>query len=516
MASSIISPHRWNVRRSSPEKKNQPKTSVNAGFKYAAVCFLFFVTLTIGAIFNESSRIERIFYQLPLFIICSAPYFLGSKNPHHRLLAIFMVSYYFIFGMSDFFDILLGINTPGMFAARQSLQGAAEGLTKSDWIVIVGAISFLSGYFLLYKFIGNRRARVLVKDWKPGVIFGIALVSWILGFTFSVAYDMVVTPMHIPTHVLGIPLGIASNLRFFSPLASLMLIYLITREYRLKLLWTLLIFIILTEFVLGFFVNSKEISYRIPALLLVGLYYLRGSLDKKILIFIAVSLVPYLLFFDAYRFDVLMGARNQNQVQALQAFDKNAAVIMKNVSKVKNVVGTSLSGLKDRINGKVYVDIIVSGTDSGRVHFQEGETLVLFFKTFIPRMFWPEKPASTTGQLFNMEFHLSESRYTFVPSTQLGELYWNFGTIGVIFGMIGIGVFFGYLASAFSLGKVVTLPRFMVLLLATYYLAIRFEANIALQYSTFIRLVFLIVLIDFFVIKFFGLYQRGEKMGAAR
>jgi hypothetical protein len=317
--------------------------------------------------------------------------------------------------------------------------------------------------------------------------------------------------MYIPTHVLGIPLGIASNLRFLSPFASVMLIYLIVKGYRPKLLWPLLIMIIIMEFILGFFVNSKEISYRIPALLLLGMYYLRGSINKTIFVVCILSTIPYLLFFDTYRMHVLMGAQNQNQIQAIEAFDKNAAVVMSNVSKEKNVVGTSLTGLKDRINGKIYVDIIVAGTDSGRVNFREGDTLTLFFKTFIPRMFWPDKPASTIGQLFNHEFQLSESRFTFIPTTQLGELYWNFGTNGVIFGMIGIGMIFGYLASVFSVGKAITLPRFMVLLLATYYLAIRFEANIALQYSVFIRLVFLIVVIDI-LIKLFGLYQRDKKI----
>ena len=49
-----------------------------------------------------------------------------------------------------------------------------------------------------------------------------------------------------------------------------------------------------------------------------------------------------------------------------------------------------------------------------------------------------------------------------------------------------------------------------MLLLATYLLAIRFEGNIALQYSTFLRLVFLIWLMDA-AIGFFGLHQQFNK-----
>lgn len=164
----------------------------------------------------------------------------------------------------------------------------------------------------------------------------------------------------------------------------------------------------------------------------------------------------------------------------------------------------------DRINGKVYVDIIVRGTDSGRVPFQDGKTLTLFFSTFVPRMLWHDKPNSSTGRQFNRAFHLSQSSFTFVPTTQLGELYWNFGMSGVVFGMTIIGMIFGYIASAFSVGRITTLPRFLVLLMAAYYLAIRFEVNIALQYSTFVRLVILIVMVDF-LIGSFGLYKRPER-----
>jgi uncharacterized membrane protein len=121
-------------------------------------------------------------------------------------------------------------------------------------------------------------------------------------------------------------------------------------------------------------------------------------------------------------------------------------------------------------------------------------------------MFWPEKPNNSIGQLFNQEFSLSESKYTFVPATQLGEMYWNFGMIGVVFGMMGIGMIFGFVASRFSVGGNMTLPRFLVLLLATYYLAVRFEGGFANQYSIFVRLVFLVAVLNVFI-QFFGFSQ---------
>ena len=80
--------------------------------------------------------------------------------------------------------------------------------------------------------------------------------------------------------------------------------------------------------------------------------------------------------------------------------------------------------------------------------------------------------------------------------------------------MLGIGLIFGYIASVLSIAKIVTWPRFMVLLVATYYLAIRFEVNIALQYSIFVRLVMLVAVMDT-LMGFFGLRQKKYAVSTA-
>lgn len=80
--------------------------------------------------------------------------------------------------------------------------------------------------------------------------------------------------------------------------------------------------------------------------------------------------------------------------------------------------------------------------------------------------------------------------------TMLGELYWNFAMPGVILGMFLMGMILRGVATSVSNGRSITLPRFLVLLLVTYFLAIRFEGNIANQFSTVMRLVALVWIID--------------------
>jgi hypothetical protein len=485
----------------------QPTADGVSGGLYLAAFFLFTAILGMGAIYNDSDNIGKLPYQVAMFLLCTSPVLLARNNPHHRLLVIFMVCYYMIFGMSNYFDVLFGTHTDFVLGGKIVFKTISDEMSKSDWVVIVGGLSFISGYFVLYRIIGSRPSMLFAKDWKPNVLFLVGLLTWLVGVTFSISYDMVVTPMHIPTHIMGIPLGIASNLRLLSPIAGLMLIYLAVKgDYKPNLVWMLLIAVISIEFILGFLANSKEISYRIPALLLLGMYFMHGNVNKKIIVVLFISVIPYMLFFNAYRNNVLMGARDQTQVEAVAKLDKTKDILMKSASNVEDVADSSLSSLKSRVNGKTYIDIIVAGIDSGKVDYQDGYTLTLFFKTFIPRMFWPEKPNNSIGQLFNQEFSLSESKYTFVPATQLGEMYWNFGMIGVVFGMMGIGMIFGFVASRFSVGGNMTLPRFLVLLLATYYLAVRFEGGFANQYSIFVRLVFLVAVLNVFI-QFFGFSQ---------
>ena len=488
-----------------------PKVVRNAGRTYLAVSFLFVIVLAAGAIFNASASPGRIAFQVVMYILCSAPFFLGGRYPRHRLLALFMASYYLLFGMANLINIVFGIDPRFLLGTSQHLGG--NGFSKADWIVILGGISFLSGYFLFSKAYGNRQSNVFRRDWNYGSLLGLALLFWVIGFTFSMAYDMVVTPMYIPSTVLGIPLGIASNFRLFSPLAGLMLIYLVTRGYRLRLVWFLLILIMVTEFFFGFLANSKEISFRLVALLLLGLYYLRGSIDRKIIFIALITSIPYMFLFNIYRLNIIE-MRSETQIQALGAFSKNERTVLKHASTAKNAISSAMKAWAQRIDGKVYVDIIVHGTDSGQEPFLKGKSLMLFFDTFVPSFFWHDKPQASIGQIFNHAFHLSQSTYTFAPATQLGEFYWNFGTIGVVFGMLGIGLIFGYIASVLSIAKIVTWPRFMVLLVATYYLAIRFEVNIALQYSIFVRLVMLVAVMDT-LMGFFGLRQKKYAVSTA-
>ena len=463
---------------------------------YFALCAGFALTILVARIIQNGGDPTTSFYCIILFAICAGPALMGRHNIRHRLLAMFMGCYFVVFGLHPTVQVLSGQSgLAGWGPGETSTRVGADYALTSDAVVILGALAALGGYFLVSALRAGRPSIFLNQEWRYSAILRAGLITWAIGFAGMIAYDLNVSPLHIPTHIMGLPLGVASNIRLLSPVGAMMLIYLVARGYRSRLVWPLLLIVIAAEFLFGFISNSKEISFRIPVLLLVGLYYLGGRISKKLLISMLVVGVPYLLFFNAYRM-ITMEHEYKTPAEALTALAKNIEAVKRQTEGRTDIVSSSLENFTERVDGKVYIDIIVAGTDSGRVPRLGGESIAWFFESFIPRFLWAEKPDISIGQLFNHEFRLSESRFTFVPTTELGELYWNFGMPGAIVGMLIIGLIFGQLGGTLLDRSAMTVPRFVMLLMSTYFLAVRFEGNIASEYSTFIRLVILIWLAD--------------------
>jgi hypothetical protein len=74
--------------------------------------------------------------------------------------------------------------------------------------------------------------------------------------------------------------------------------------------------------------------------------------------------------------------------------------------------------------------------------FLNGEGLDYLPMAFVPRVFWPEKPTLDQGRWFAYKLGVASDPSTATTSigqTAAGELYWNFGWLGVIFGMFIAG-----------------------------------------------------------------------------
>jgi hypothetical protein len=77
-----------------------------------------------------------------------------------------------------------------------------------------------------------------------------------------------------------------------------------------------------------------------------------------------------------------------------------------------------------------------------------GETLKYAGYAFVPRVLWPDKPSVTRGAWFSTYlglFQTESEATTSIGMTAAGELYWNYGTVGVLLGMLAIGCLQGLL-----------------------------------------------------------------------
>ena len=70
--------------------------------------------------------------------------------------------------------------------------------------------------------------------------------------------------------------------------------------------------------------------------------------------------------------------------------------------------------------------------------YLHGSGIVPAFVFWLPRAFWPSKPVPTGGVVSRMWFNVSEHKVSVTP-TLPGELYVNFGPLGILIGMFFVG-----------------------------------------------------------------------------
>ena len=84
-----------------------------------------------------------------------------------------------------------------------------------------------------------------------------------------------------------------------------------------------------------------------------------------------------------------------------------------------------------------------------REDFQYGRTLVSWVFAPIPRTLWLDKPVIRSGQIIGQIIYEGQFVKTGVPPGFVAELYWNFGFVGVVIGMVVFGLGLRYLYEVF-------------------------------------------------------------------
>ncbi len=112
----------------------------------------------------------------------------------------------------------------------------------------------------------------------------------------------------------------------------------------------------------------------------------------------------------------------------------------------KNTSPTPFRGLVQRLALNLQFSRVVELSPE-KVPFWQGETYHSLFLGWVPRVFWGDKPKEIWGNEFGRRYHLlpPENKSMSMNLPWLVELYANFGTKGVVFGMALIGLFLSFL-----------------------------------------------------------------------
>jgi len=282
------------------------------------------------------------------------------------------------------------------------------------------------------------------------------------------------------------------------PMGTMLLIYLFLRLGKRSIL-IILIITMLADFALGFLGDSKEIAFRAPLLYIVGILMLKER--PPVVESVLFALVAGIAFnyFATYR--VILHSQHQSRQNALENIGSELAKVTGKHGTAGERFSEGLDYFASRITLKHNVELLILKVGK-KVDYLDGYTLKPMLYAFIPRLIIPDKQDSAeAGLLFNREILKSGARNTYISMSQLGELYWNFGWPGIIIGMTIIGSIMGLTATLVRLDINPTLPKFLLLMITIYLLALRFEGAIAMTYIVWARTLVMLLAVHVFVPK---------------
>ena len=448
---------------------------------FAIANMLVLLLAVIGSI-NFGIPAGRAFYVVTLFALCSAPLLLlDSFHGRYALLTVFMVMYFVFFGALDLLTLIFG---PAAEAA------AVPGfLSPGEQGILLGGLLVTLGYAVAIRLTPDSSRRVLT-DWPTGTIVVVGTALWLIG-SFSLLYFQVFV-LDEKTNVAA-QRGLASlgSVNTFmvllgnlvQPLGILLLAYGYAR-FRTTAWLVIVLTVVLVQVAIGFVADIKSSAMLAGILVILTRTFVDNRLPKA---WIAGGLVLLALafpVFQAYRSQVT-GERGLTRSEAFQQLDKVIEIALASRDKVATGPDRSQTFF-ERASLKENVELAFAHTGVD-VPFQAGHTLLEVPLAFIPRLLWPNKPGTPTGQLFNKAFIRGGDPDTYISPSHLGEIYWNFGWPGVIVGMTAIGALLGIVGKRTSLSSGVSLTRLLVLIATIKCVCIEFEGAVGVAYVIWLR-----------------------------
>ena len=194
-------------------------------------------------------------------------------------------------------------------------------------------------------------------------------------------------------------------------------------------------------------------------------FSIKNKQARKYLVVLFIILIPLYFFIVAplssdLRYQYWKG-QEVNKTQSLRNVLQGKASDLSNTSKNPLELFLSRSG---QITPPAYIiqEVELRG-------FMYGGTLKYMAFSLVPRIFWKDKPMVSQSAWFTYYLGMARSPEEATSSTgitAIGELYWNFGYLGVIIGMFVLGLGFAGLwrLAGNPLNSLISMTLYIILL----------------------------------------------------
>jgi hypothetical protein len=421
-----------------------------------------------------------VIYVCLLFGVCSTPLLLMKRiNDRYAVLAIFLLLYFLFFGALDLQTLLIG---------TEVVRSHDDFLSSPELAILSGAAAFVlcyqAGVMLGYS--GERRSPA---EWPSVMLPLVGIPVWLAGTAAMIYFQVFVMPSKVG---IAAAKGLASMgpiLTFVVMLGHMMQplgILICAYGYaKFRNIWWfgLVVLIVMAQVFIGF-IEDIKMQAAIGIVLVIMVRTLREN--RLPIGWIAAGLVFLVVafpIFQAYRAEVT-GARGLDREQAFRELDKVIDIVLASREKVTEGHNRSETFV-ERASNKHNVEILFDhvGVD---VPYLYGHSLVGIPMAFVPRLIVPDKEDFSVGMLFGKQILKAEGE-VYISISHLGELYWNFGWMGVLLGMGAFGTLLGFVGMKFNLEQEVTLTRILVLLITVQSMCIGFSGTMPVSYLLWMR-----------------------------
>lgn len=356
------------------------------------------------------------------------------------------------------------LDAPGLYAASTILflgltslawlgdpVQPGPGLTQADVakalrLVAVGLALFGIGTWLIAPHTSNTLEGPKSRFSTPSsaallTTFGLSLVGIVIAFSLGtygyISDSTAVARASWFATILSV-VGIVGHFVLIATSVS----YYATREPRLL---RLLVVFATTEMIIGFVGGDKRISL-LPLLFVLGAYVLARRRFPLVPIAIATILVLVIVVPTNLRYREGVRGQTLSPSTALKA-TLDAPLVLEPAAVAENAFGY----VGSRFRSIDSVSLIVDQTPS-TFPYASGEGYALLPAiAVVPRALWPDKPTlDAAGQFTNTYGQRPASIRSATQITQIGDLYRNFGYIGVVAGLLCLGLLVGGVARAFQ------------------------------------------------------------------